>query len=148
MLNQKLKEKIVESLSAVLPITMIVLVISVLIVPIELGTITMFIVGAIMLIVGMGLFQLGAEISMTPLGEGIGAAIFNKDLKRNSKEDLEISANTSGFSSHHSALSSSLSGDVSDRIKKAFGSGSTAMGGGDGNKYLIDFSTEFSTGVP
>ena len=77
-MNQKLKEKIVESLAAVLPITMIVLVISVILVPVELGTITMFIVGAIMLIVGMGFFQLGAEISMTPLGEGIGASISKK----------------------------------------------------------------------
>lgn len=29
-------------------------------------------VGAVMLIIGMGFFQLGAEIAMTPLGEGIG----------------------------------------------------------------------------
>ena len=78
--------------------------------------------------------------------KGIGAAIFNKDLKRNSKEDLEISANTSGFSSHHSALSSSLSGDVSDRIKKAFGSGSTAMGGGDVKATAtVNWSNMFDT---
>lgn len=74
-MNQKLKEKIVESLSAVLPITMIVLVIGVFLVPIELGTLVMFITGAVMLIIGMGFFQLGAEIAMTPLGEGIGATI-------------------------------------------------------------------------
>ena len=35
----------------------------------------MFLVGAIMLVVGMGFFQLGAEMSMTPLGEGIGVQI-------------------------------------------------------------------------
>lgn len=64
-----------ESLSAVLPITGIVLLLSVLLVPMELGTIVMFIVGAIMLIFGMGFFQLGAEIAMTPLGEGIGVQI-------------------------------------------------------------------------
>ncbi|MDL2217750.1 DUF1538 domain-containing protein [Christensenellaceae bacterium OttesenSCG-928-M15] len=71
-MNPKLKEKIKESLSAVLPITLIVLVISILLVPMELGTIVMFLVGAIMLIVGMGFFQLGAETAMTPLGEGVG----------------------------------------------------------------------------
>lgn len=71
-MNPKLKEKITESLSAVLPITGIVLVISILLVPIELGTIVMFFVGAILLVIGMGFFQLGAEMSMTPLGEGIG----------------------------------------------------------------------------
>ncbi len=71
-MNQKLKEKILESLSAVLPITGIVLLLSILLVPIDLGTMVMFIVGAIMLVIGMGFFQLGAEMSMTPLGEGIG----------------------------------------------------------------------------
>lgn len=74
-MNQKLKEKILESLSAVLPITGIVLLLSILLVPVELETMVMFLVGAIMLVVGMGFFQLGAEMSMTPLGEGIGVQI-------------------------------------------------------------------------
>lgn len=64
-----------ESLSAVLPITGIVLLISVFLVPVELGTMTMFLVGAVMLIFGMGFFQLGAEMAMTPIGEGIGVQI-------------------------------------------------------------------------
>ncbi|MCM1541027.1 MAG: DUF1538 domain-containing protein [Blautia sp.] len=74
-MNQKLKEKILESVSAVLPITGIVLLLSILLVPVELGTMVLFLVGAIMLVVGMGFFQLGAEMSMTPLGEGIGVQI-------------------------------------------------------------------------
>jgi len=74
-MNQKLKEKILESLSAVLPITGIVLLLSILLVPVELGAMVMFIVGAVMLVVGMGFFQLGAEMAMTPLGEGIGVQI-------------------------------------------------------------------------
>ncbi len=74
-MNQKLKEKIMESLAAVLPITGIVLLISVLLVPVELGTMVMFLTGAILLVIGMGFFQLGAEMSMTPLGEGIGVQI-------------------------------------------------------------------------
>ena len=74
-MNQKLKEKIWESLSAVLPITGIVLLLSILLVPVKLGTMFMFITGAIMLVIGMGFFQLGAEIAMTPLGEGIGVQI-------------------------------------------------------------------------
>lgn len=64
-----------ESLSAVIPISAIVLLISVLLVPMELGSIVMFLVGAVMLILGMGFFQLGAETAMTPLGEGIGVQI-------------------------------------------------------------------------
>lgn len=74
-MNPKLKEKTLESLSAVLPITGIVLLISVVLIPIELGSIFMFLVGAVMLILGMGFFQLGAEMAMTPLGEGIGVQI-------------------------------------------------------------------------
>lgn len=74
-MNQKLKEKILESLSAVLPITGIVMLLGILLVPIDLGIIVMFFVGALMLVIGMGFFQLGAEISMTPLGEGIGVQI-------------------------------------------------------------------------
>ncbi len=74
-MNPKLKEKTLESLSAVLPITGIMLFISIFLVPIKLETMVMFIVGAILLIIGMGFFQLGAEMAMTPIGEGIGVQI-------------------------------------------------------------------------
>ena len=74
-INSKLKEKILESLAAVLPITGIVFLISVFLVPMSLGIVAMFLTGAAMLIVGMGLFQLGAEMSMTPIGEGVGVQI-------------------------------------------------------------------------
>lgn len=74
-MNVKLKEKIRESLSAVLPITGIVLMLSIFVVPMELGSVVMFLTGALMLIVGMGFFQLGAEMAMTPLGEGVGVQI-------------------------------------------------------------------------
>ena len=73
--NPKLKEKILESLSAVLPITGIVLLLSIFLVPLGTGAIVMFFVGAVLLIVGMGMFQLGAEMAMSPLGEGIGVQI-------------------------------------------------------------------------
>jgi len=71
----KLKEKIMESLAAVLPITGIVLALSILLVPLTTGAIMMFFVGALLLIVGMGMFQLGAEMAMSPLGESIGSKI-------------------------------------------------------------------------
>lgn len=74
-MNVKLKEKIRESLSAVLPITGIVLMLSIFLIPMELGSVVMFLTGALMLIVGMGFFQLGAEMAMTPLGEGVGVQI-------------------------------------------------------------------------
>lgn len=71
-MNQTLKEKILESLSAVLPITGIVLLLSIFLVPLDVGSIMLFLVGSVLLIIGMGMFQLGAEMAMTPLGEGIG----------------------------------------------------------------------------
>ena len=74
-MNPKLREKTMESLSAVLPISGIVLFISVFLVPMNLGTMVMFLAGAVMLILGMGFFQLGAEMSMTPIGEGIGVQL-------------------------------------------------------------------------
>jgi hypothetical protein len=74
-MNEKLKEKTKESLSSVLPITIIVLILSMTVVPMEIGTIALFLMGAMLLIIGMGFFQLGAEISMTPLGQGIGGKI-------------------------------------------------------------------------
>ncbi len=74
-MNEKLKEKTKESLESVLPITVIVLLLSVTIVPMEIGTLSLFLCGAAMLIVGMGLFQLGAETAMTPFGQGVGSWI-------------------------------------------------------------------------
>ena len=71
-MNKKLKEKIQESLSTVLPITAVVLLLSIFLLPIDVGTVALFLTGACFLIVGMGFFQLGAEISMMPLGEGVG----------------------------------------------------------------------------
>ncbi len=70
--NPKLREKITESLSSVLPVTGIVFVLSILLVPMDLGTAALFLCGAILLVVGMGFFQLGAEMSMEPLGDGVG----------------------------------------------------------------------------
>ena len=71
----KLKEKLKESLTSVLPITLIVLVLSLTLVPMEVGTLALFLCGAALLIVGMGLFELGAEMAMTPLGRGLGTGM-------------------------------------------------------------------------
>ena len=68
----RLKEKINEALSSVLPITLIVLLLSATITPMPLGTILLFLAGAVLLIIGMGLFSLGADMAMQPVGEGIG----------------------------------------------------------------------------
>ena len=52
--------------------TDIVLFLSISFVPMKIGTLSLFLIGALLLILGMGFFQLGAEMAMTPLGQGIG----------------------------------------------------------------------------
>ena len=75
---EKLREKVRESLSSVLPITIIVLLLSIVLIPMEVGAFTLFLAGALFLIFGMGFFQLGADISMTQLGQGIGGQLMKK----------------------------------------------------------------------
>lgn len=74
-INQKLKEKILESLSSVLPITAIVLALSVTVIPVPIGTLLLFLAGAVLLILGMGLFSLGADMAMMPMGEALGSRL-------------------------------------------------------------------------
>ena len=58
---------------------LIVLVLSITLVPMEIGTLALFLTGAVLLIFGMGFFQLGAEMSMTPLGEGVGKTLAKRE---------------------------------------------------------------------
>ena len=68
-----LVEKIKESLTSVLPVTVIVLLLIVTVAPVDSSILLSFIIGAVMLILGMGLFTLGAEMSMMPMGEYVGS---------------------------------------------------------------------------
>ncbi len=71
-MKKQLKEKILESLSSVLPITAIVLLLSIIVAPVSSGTFVLFLFGALLLVFGMGLFTLGVDLAMTPMGEGMG----------------------------------------------------------------------------
>lgn len=68
-------EKVAESLFSVLPIVIIVFILCLYISPMQPDLLLTFLVGALMLIIGMGLFSLGAEQSMTPIGNQIGTAL-------------------------------------------------------------------------
>lgn len=70
-----LGEKIREALASVLPITLIVLVLCFTVAPVPTDVLLAFLVGAVLLIVGMGFFTLGADVAMTPIGERVGAAM-------------------------------------------------------------------------
>ena len=73
---KELKEKIVEALVSALPITAIVYVLA--LTPffdfsgVELITFT---IGAVFLILGIGLFNLGADLAMTPMGTHVGSGL-------------------------------------------------------------------------
>ena len=73
---KELKAKIVEALLSVLPITLIVYILG--FTPmfrfssVELITFT---IGAVLLILGIGLFSLGADLAMTPMGTHVGSGL-------------------------------------------------------------------------
>ena len=73
---KELKAKIMEALVSTLPITVIVYLLS--LTPmfnfstVELITFT---VGAVLLILGIGLFSLGADLAMTPMGTHVGSGL-------------------------------------------------------------------------
>ena len=74
-LPSNLREKFKETLKAVLPIIAIVLVLCFTIAPISPSIILMFLVGGVLLIMGMLLFNVGVDISMTPMGERVGTTM-------------------------------------------------------------------------
>ena len=71
----KLREKLLEALQAVLPIAAIVLILCFSIAPVSPSILLCFLLGAAMIVVGIMFFTLGAEMSMTPMGERVGAML-------------------------------------------------------------------------
>ena len=78
-MKNNLIAKFKESIIAVLPITLIVLIVSLTIVPIKATTIIQFVFSAVFLIVGMSLFTLGADLAMLPIGQKIGSYLSKKN---------------------------------------------------------------------
>ena len=75
---RELKEKIKEALVSSLPITVIVYIIALL--PwfdfqLNHAEFWTFTVGAVLLVLGIGLFSLGADLAMTPMGTHVGAGL-------------------------------------------------------------------------
>ena len=68
-----LAEKLKEAAASVLPVTAIVAVLCLALVRVEAGLMLSFLLGSGLLILGMGLFTLGAELSMSRIGNLIGA---------------------------------------------------------------------------
>ena len=71
-MGRSLLEKFKESLLSVLPITALVVIISLTMAKTDGYTVGLFLIGAVLLIFGMGLFTLGADVAMMPMGGAIG----------------------------------------------------------------------------
>ena len=68
-----LGEKTREALASVLPITAIVLALCFTISPVPADVLLAFLAGAVLLILGMGFFTLGADMAMGPIGQQLGS---------------------------------------------------------------------------
>ena len=73
---KELRSKITEALLSALPITLIVYLVALL--PwfdFSMTELITFTVGAVLLILGIGLFNMGADLAMTPMGTHVGAGL-------------------------------------------------------------------------
>jgi hypothetical protein len=72
-----LLEKLKESLQAVLPIGLIIMLIHFALVPMPGGTLALMFCGMVILIAGLTLFSLGTDMAMMPMGAHIGSALLH-----------------------------------------------------------------------
>ena len=68
-------EKLKEAAASVLPIVTIVSILALIRVPVQTDLMLSFLIGSVFLIVGMGLFTVGSELSMTQIGSHIGSVL-------------------------------------------------------------------------
>ena len=73
--RQILTEKLSEAAASVLPICAVVGAVCFAAVPVDSGLMLSFVIASAMLVVGMGLFNLGADMSMTRIGTHIGSKL-------------------------------------------------------------------------
>ena len=66
-------EKFKEAAQSVLPIVLIVLALTLTVVPVSPDLLLSFLLGAVLLTLGMGLFSVGSDVSMTQIGTQIGS---------------------------------------------------------------------------
>lgn len=64
-----------ESLASVLPITLIVAVLALFFIPLDSSLFLSFLIGSVMIIIGMAFFTFGSDISMSQIGNHIGAKL-------------------------------------------------------------------------
>lgn len=74
-MNNSLIKKLKKAVVSILPITVIVIILNFTVAPMPWGTVALFLVCSVLLILGMGLFTLGADVSMMLMGDLIGAEL-------------------------------------------------------------------------
>ncbi len=72
------KAKIEESLISVVPVMLVVIALHFSISPLQPGQLPLFIVSGGMVILGLGVFLLGADLGMVPFGQRVGSALAHK----------------------------------------------------------------------
>lgn len=74
--------KLKEVLYSVLPITAIVIILNFTLTPIDTGMLIRFLIGAILIVLGLTIFLLGVDIGITPIGNEMGTAIVKSNKVR------------------------------------------------------------------
>lgn len=68
-------DKFKEVLATVLPISILVLILNFTLIPIEGELLIRFLIGAVLIIIGLAIFLLGVDIGITPIGETMGSTL-------------------------------------------------------------------------
>jgi hypothetical protein len=71
-------QKFRETASSVLPVMVIVLILGLTAAPLGADLVTRFLVGGVLLIIGLTLFLLGVDVGILPVGEGCGSELTKK----------------------------------------------------------------------
>ena len=72
---QLLLEKLKESAFSVIPIIILVLILNFTLAPMPLWSMILFLISAVLVVLGITLFNLGVDMSLIPIGEHIGSSL-------------------------------------------------------------------------
>lgn len=70
-----IKSKLHETFFSIIPITVIVLILNFTLTPMEGDTIIRFIIGSVIMIIGLAIFLIGIDVGITPVGSIMGTSI-------------------------------------------------------------------------
>lgn len=72
---KEIRKYFMEALQSILPVAIIVIIMQLFFLRTSISLTIQFVVGALLAIIGMGLFLLGVKIGLLPMGEAIGAEL-------------------------------------------------------------------------